>query len=81
VVPRWIGWLGVGAGVLAGLGDALSPASSVIEAITFIGFIAFFVWTAAMGVSLIRRSRRERAPQSAATSAVGGAGLTIWPKR
>jgi hypothetical protein len=70
VVPRWIGWLGVGVGVFAGLGDALSPASSVIEAITFIGFIAFFVWTAAMGVSLIRRSRRGRTPHSAAASAV-----------
>jgi hypothetical protein len=70
VTARWIGWLGIGVGVFAGLGDALSPASSVIEAITFVGFIAFFVWNAALGVSLLRRSRREGAPESAATSAV-----------
>ena len=42
VLPRWIGWLGVGVGVFAGLGDAVSPASSVIEGLTFIGFVGFF---------------------------------------
>jgi hypothetical protein len=68
VVPRWIGWLGVGVGVFAGLGDALSPASSVIEGLSSIGFVAFFVWTAAMGVVLLRRKEPERhgAPGSAA---------------
>jgi len=69
VVPRWIGWLGVGVGVFAGLGDALSPASSVIEGLTFIGFVAFFVWTAAMGVALLRRGRQAGPPMSATTPA------------
>ncbi len=45
-----------GVGVFAGLGDALSPASSIIEGITFIGFVGFFVWNAAMGVSVLRRA-------------------------
>jgi hypothetical protein len=54
-VPRWIGWLGLFVGVFAGLGNLLSPASSAIEAITFLGFLGFFVWIAAMGVALLRR--------------------------
>jgi hypothetical protein len=65
VIPRWIGWLGLGVGVLAGLGDALSPASSIIEGATFIGFVAFFVWFAAMGVALLRRGRDAAPPTSA----------------
>jgi Domain of unknown function (DUF4386) len=67
VVPRWIGWLGIGVGVVAGLGDALSPASSVIEGVTFIGFVGFFVWFAAMGVTLLRRERRLAGHESPAT--------------
>jgi hypothetical protein len=54
VVRRWIGWLGVAVWVFAGVGDALSPLSRAIEGITFLGFVAFFVWMAAMGVSLLR---------------------------
>jgi hypothetical protein len=69
VVPRWIGWLGIGVGVVAGLGDALSPASSVIEGVTFIGFVGFFVWIAAMGVTLLRRRHQAPPPASAATPA------------
>ncbi len=53
-IRRWIGWLAVVVGVFAGLGEALSPASGVIDGLTFIGFVAFFVWMAAMGASLLR---------------------------
>jgi hypothetical protein len=52
------GWLAIVAWVFAGIGEALSPASSVIEGLTFIGFVAFFVWMAAMGTSLLRVERR-----------------------
>ena len=55
LVPRWISYVGIAAAVLAGWLGVLSPASSVIEGLTFIGFVAFFVWTAAMGVALLRR--------------------------
>jgi hypothetical protein len=56
IVPRWIGWLAFVVFVFAGIGNLLSPASSVIEGLTFIGFLGFFVWIAAMGVALLRRS-------------------------
>ena len=54
LIRRWVGWLGIGVWIFAGVGDALSPLSSAIEGITFLGFVAFFVWMAAMGVSLLR---------------------------
>jgi hypothetical protein len=54
---RWIGWLAIVVGIFAGIGEALSPASSVIEGLTFIGFVAFFVWMAAMGATLARGAR------------------------
>jgi Domain of unknown function (DUF4386) len=59
LVRRWIGWLAVVVGIFAGLGEALSPASSVIDGITFIGFVAFFVWMAAMGATLLRGETRR----------------------
>ena len=66
-VPRWIGWLGVVTGVFAGWLGLLSPASSVLDGLTFIGFVAFFVFMASFGVALLRRRPRteERAPVSA----------------
>jgi hypothetical protein len=66
VVRRWIGWLGVAVWVFAGVGDALSPLSSAIEGITFLGFVGFFAWMAAMGVSLLR----GQPPAAAASPAV-----------
>ena len=54
LIRRWIGWLAVGVWVFAGIGDALSPLSGTIEGLTFIGFVGFFVWMAAMGASLLR---------------------------
>jgi hypothetical protein len=53
-VPRWIGWLGLATGVFAGLLGALSPLSSVIDGVTFVGFLGFFVWITSMGVVLLR---------------------------
>jgi hypothetical protein len=54
-LPRWIGWLGILVGVLAGWLGPLSPASDVIEAISSIGFIGFFVFMLSMGVVILRR--------------------------
>jgi hypothetical protein len=62
-VPRWIGWVGIVTGVVAGWLGLFAPASSVIDGLTFIGFVAFFVWMTAMGVALLRRPRAaDKAP-------------------
>jgi hypothetical protein len=55
VVPRWIGWLGLVVAVFAGWLGLLGPASSVIEGISSIGFLAFFVFMLSMGIALLRR--------------------------
>jgi hypothetical protein len=60
--PRWIGWLGLASGAIAGWLGLLSPASSVIDGITFIGFVGFFVWLAATGIALLRRRGGEELP-------------------
>src|SRR5262249_30625919 len=49
-VPRWLGWLALFAAAVAGWLGLLSPASSVIEGITVIGFLAFFAFMLGMGV-------------------------------
>jgi hypothetical protein len=55
-LPRWIGWLGLFVGALGGWIGLLGPISSVIEGITVLAFLGFFVWMASMGVVLLRRS-------------------------
>ncbi len=67
VVPRWIGWLGIFVGVFAGLATLLRPASNVIEEITSVGFVAFFLFMASMGIALLRRrpEAEELRPASA----------------
>ena len=67
VVPRWIGWLGLVVAVFAGWLGLLGPASSIIEGVTFIGFLGFFIFMASMGVALIRGRRAEA--RTAVTSA------------
>jgi hypothetical protein len=55
VVARWIGWLGVFVGVFAGWLGLLSLTWGAIEAVTFLGFVGFFVFMASVGVALLRR--------------------------
>jgi hypothetical protein len=63
-LPRWIGWLGLLVGALAGWLGLLSPASSVIATIANIGI---FVFMLSMGIALLRRHPRvdEVTPASA----------------
>jgi hypothetical protein len=51
-LPRWIGWLGLLVGALTGWLGLLSPASSVISAISSIGVVVFML---SMGIALLRR--------------------------
>jgi hypothetical protein len=54
-VPRWIGWVGIVTAVFAGWLGLFGPASSFIEGVSSIGFLAFFVFMGSMGVALLRR--------------------------
>jgi hypothetical protein len=67
VVAHWIGWVGVAVAVLAGWLGLLRPASSVIEGISSIGFVAFFVFMLSMGVALLRRRAEPAATLTPAT--------------
>jgi hypothetical protein len=61
VLPRWIGWLGLVVAVFAGWLGLLGPASSVIEGLSAIGFIGFFVFMASMGVAILLRGEAPSA--------------------
>ena len=61
VGPRAIGWLGLVSAFFAGWVGLFSPLSSTIDGITTIGFFAFFVFIAGMGVVLLRRGERVEA--------------------
>ena len=60
--PRWIGWVGLVAAFFAGWLGLLSPVSSLIEGVSTIGFIAFFLFVASLGASLLRRRDAPEAP-------------------
>ena len=67
--PRWIGWVGLVAAFFAGWLGLLSPVSSLVEGISTIGFVAFFLFMASLGVALLRRST-DATSAPAATSPV-----------
>ena len=64
-LPRWVGYLGMIAAVFAGWLGLFAPLSPVIEGITGIGFLAFFLFLASMGITILRR---RAAPRPAATT-------------
>lgn len=73
LLPRWIGWWGLGVGLFAGWLGMLSPVSGVFEAISTLGFFGFFVFMLAMGIAVLRRGRAHDEPTGAQPSAEGKA--------
>ncbi len=61
-LPRWIGWLGLVVGVLAGWLGLVSSVSGVIEGISGLGFIGFFVFMLSMGIAVLRVPRSIQEP-------------------
>ena len=62
LLPRWIGWLGLAVGLLAGWVGMLSPVVEPFEVISTLGFLGFFVFVLAMGVAMLRSPVRRTAP-------------------
>ena len=54
-LPRWIGWLGILGGVLAGWLGLTEPRLGRGRGHSSIGFIGFFVFMLRMGVAILRR--------------------------
>jgi hypothetical protein len=65
-LPRWIGWLGLLVGALAGWLGLLSPAASVISILSNIGF---FVFMLSMGIAMLRRRSKVDEVTQASTQA------------
>jgi hypothetical protein len=64
LLPKWVGYVGLVAGVFAGWLGAFAPLSGVIEGVSSIGFFAFFAFLASMGITILRR-RGDPAPAAA----------------
>ena len=54
-LPRWVGYVGLIAAVFAGWLGLFAPLSGLIEGLTTIGFLAFFVFLISMGITILRR--------------------------
>ncbi len=61
VLPHWIGWLGLFTALFGGWLGVLGAVVPAVEDFTFLGFLAFFVWMAAMGVAVLRGRVHEPA--------------------
>ena len=59
-LPRWLGYLGLIAAVFAGWLGLFAPLSGVLEGLTTIGFLAFFVFLLGMGITILRRRADSR---------------------
>jgi hypothetical protein len=70
--PRWVSAIGLAAAVLGGWLGLLAPVAEVADDVSTIGFLAFFVWMPAMGVTLLA-ARDGREDRGAATLRPAGA--------
>ena len=54
LAPRWVAWIGVFAAIVGGWLPLLVPVASVLEPISLLGIVAWWVWMVAMGVTVWR---------------------------
>jgi hypothetical protein len=73
LLPRWIGWLGILVGVLAGWLGLLVPLAEVFEGISTIGFLGFFVFMVSIGVAILRRRDDRKQPDDIRQTGLPGA--------
>ena len=59
-LSRWIGWLGMVVAIFGGWLGLLSPASSLAEDLSGIGFLTFFIFVFSTGIAVLRLDRRPR---------------------
>lgn len=53
--PRWIGWVGLVSAFFAGWLGLLAPIWGLAEGLSTVGFFAFFLFMASMGIALLMR--------------------------
>ena len=74
VVPRWIGVARRRGRGVRRLARLLGPASSLIEGISSIGFLAFFIFMLSMGIALLRRRSQTASSSNTARRSVARVG-------
>lgn len=60
VLPRWIGWVGLAAGlsyVVSTAGYVFSTGQNPLDMLEFIAFVLFVTWMMATSIVLVRRAR------------------------
>lgn len=68
VAPRWIAWVGFVNAVFAGWLYLFYPLATALESVSTIGFFAFFVFVASLGIALLRRPPEEPIEVTAAAT-------------
>jgi len=60
LIQRWVGWLGLMVAVLGGWMTLLTPFSELAGLVSFVGFVGFWIWMAAMGAAVWKTTSADR---------------------